>query len=364
MKVWTLLKKGNNLNYSLSSIKFNKFGRVINEKITISDNWNVGLAQIQNEEWSHVLLVDSGTVFNDWENWIEYLKTYPTKDLVGHLIWKPDDNFPKLNDQCTLISRENIDILFTNDLVNCPMPIRSKINLHDDYIPLFISGDKKQTTKFSGIIANALKKNIAIANWSKIARDKKQFLYNDKDVNNFYNSQLEYINLIENQLWVLNNEPVYILNGNKLLTVGSGLFWIMNIIQDTVNEITIKDISKAQVNFCLELLKEWNGESYGDFTYNFIKQNKIKNFQLDNVNFTKEDFLKFKKRTNFVEYVNKKFYKICDDLNIKNFKSKWNDSKNKLVSCSLDNILNVSKINYDAVWLSNADDFKWTLLHE
>ena len=364
MKIWTLLKKGKNFNYSLSSIKFNNFGKLINKNVTICDNWKIGLLNIQNEDWSHVLLIDSGTIFTDWEDWIKYLETYPVKDFVGHLIWKPDENFPILNEQCTLISRENIDIIFIDEVVECPNPIRSKTNLHDNYTPLFISGDKKQMVKSSGILANALNKNIAIANWNKLARGKKQFLYNEQDVKNFYNSQLEYINFIENQLWVLNNEPVHILNGSNLLTVGSGLFWIMNIIQDEVKQITIKDISKSQVKFCLELWNEWDGDNYGDFVYNFIKENKIENFQLDNVNFTKLDFLKLKKRTNFVEYVNDKFYKICDDLNIKDFKSKWNNSKNKSVSCNLDNIFNVLKNNYDDVWISNADNFKWTLLHE
>jgi hypothetical protein len=66
-----------------------------------------------------------------------------------------------------------------------------------------------------------------------------------------------------------------------------------------------------------------------------------------------------------INYQNTIIYKIvCNDLNIKDFKSKWNNSKNKSVSCNLDNIFKVLKNNYDDVWISNADNFKWTLLHE
>lgn len=363
MKLWTIIKKGSNFNYSLCSIKFDSFGKKINNQITICDDWMDGIKKIQNEDYTHILLVNSGTVFYDWQNWLEFLESYPAKDFVGHLIWNKNNDFPYLNDQCTLVSKQNLDIFLNQELINCPKPIASSVNLHDDYTPLYIKGDKKQLVTSCGIIANALAKKIPIVNWNPIARSKKTFLYNEYDIVKFLEYKSSYTSFIEKQLWVLNNEPVDILDGNSLLTVGSGLFWIINIIQSHVKKVTIVDISETQIKFCTELWQHWDGNNYGEFAYDFIKKNSIQNFQLDNISFSKLDFIKFKRKDYFINYVNEKFSDTCKKLNINNFSEMWMECKSKTFECKKDNIFKYNKDNYESTWFSNAKDFKWTLLH-
>lgn len=172
-----------------------------------------------------------------------------------------------------------------------------------------------------------------------------------------------YKDLAENQLWILNNEPVRLLEGARLLMPGAGLYWMANIIQPEVRSICIVDISQQQVKFCTALWQQWNGVNYGEFVWNYIQEHRLEHYELDIADLDPASRLRLCKRDNFVTYVNKQFEKL-----LPNFAEDWSQAQRykqvlthtgSLVDWVLANGLH----NVDAVWQSNILDYKWTLMH-
>ena len=84
----------------------------------------------------------------------------------------------------------------------------------------------------------------------------------------------EYYKLIENTLWIFNNEGMKIKE-NVFMT-GAGVNWMFQ-----KGEINIFDISKMQCRFIESLLAEWDGKDYGTFVYNFLRKNKVMHFHIN-----------------------------------------------------------------------------------
>ena len=108
----------------------------------------------------------------------------------------------------------------------------------------------------------------------------------------------------------------------------------------------------------------WDGENYGQFVWDFIKQNKIEHYQLDKPGLTPLDYLKLKNKSRFVEYVNNTFNGLIDN----NFKPMWQQAKlSKSVTFIHGDlvkwVINNDITNFDNVWCSNILNYKWTLLH-
>jgi len=138
----------------------------------------------------------------------------------------------------------------------------------------------------------------------------------------------------------------------------------LNILEPATQHIQIVDISLTQIKFCTELWNNWNGIDYGNFVWNFIVQNKLVHYELDNPNLTPLGRLKLRSKKTFVEYVNQKFHSIMDE----NFESSWLTAKQtKTVDFCNDNLINWVLHNdvdkYDDIWCSNILNYKWTLLH-
>lgn len=362
-----VILNGPDLNQTLSGIKFGKFGDPTGQEIFICDDWVSGFEWAQTSGYQQALFVKSGTLIIDWTAWKELIDNYPHKGLIAHLIWRPGQNL-HLDDQCWFMNIGNFDAGdFVCTLVTHSEPRRSDQNLHDDYTPLWIAPGhgtvtSHSVTKFGqGLIARQLQNHRIIVNWNNRARDLKFFLYNKK-----INLELfkDYKNIAENQLWIFNNEPVIITKQYRLLAPGSGLYWILNIIEPTTQQIQIVDISCTQIKFCQELWNNWNGVDYGNFVWDFIVQNKLIHYQLDNPNLTPLERLKLQGKKTFVEHVNHKFHSIVDE----NFESAWlSAQQNKTVDFCNDNLINWVLHNdidkYDNIWCSNILNYKWTLLH-
>ena len=75
----------------------------------------------------------------------------------------------------------------------------------------------------------------------------------------------EYCDMIENTLWIFNNEMIKLKK--DVYMTGGGIHWMFQ-----TGDVNIFDISKVQVNFINSLLKNWNGENYGQFVYEFVKK--------------------------------------------------------------------------------------------
>jgi hypothetical protein len=361
-----ILKDGPHRNQTLATIKFNKFGDSTNQQIFICKEWAEGLTWAKQQGHTWALFVKSGTIITDWAQWKQLVDQYPHNGLIAHLIWPPEQQL-YLDDQCWFMNVDNFEVDdFTVTKVNHPLPVRSDQNLHDNYTPLWVKPSDKQTeysvNKFGqGLVARQLQHNRPIVNWNNSARDIKSYLYNNTiDWSTFQN----YKNIAENQLWIFNNEPIVLVKKAKLVSPGSGLSWILNILDSATTKIQIVDISKVQIKFCQALWDTWTGTDYGNFVWNFIEQNNLVHYEFDNPNLTPLERLQLKSKTKFIEYVNNRVNVVVD----KNFESQWSIAKQKKqVDFCNDNLINWVLANdideYDNIWCSNILDYKWTLLH-
>jgi hypothetical protein len=361
----TVILDGPLRNQTLSGIQFDKHGKTTKQEIFICDNWVAGFTWAKQHNYTHALFVKSGTMFTDWDRWKELVNTYPHNGLIAHLIWHPETQVC-LDDQCWFMALDKFNAEdFIINTVSHPVPIRSNQNLHDDYTPLWIrpGGDLTEytTTAFGqGLIAKQLQNNQAVVNWNNTARDLKFFLYNGAiDLTQFQ----DYKNIAENQLWIFNNEPITVVSQQRLISPGSGLSWMLNIIDNITQHLQIVDISRVQLDFCQQLWRTWNGIDYGNFVWNFITQNNLKHYEIDNPNLTPLERLKLQKQSTFVEYVNNRFAVQAGN----NFTNRWQQAqKTKIVKFCNDNLIDwvikndVSDYN---IWCSNILDYKWTLLH-
>jgi hypothetical protein len=361
-----------NINATLAGIWYDKWGQKTNQQIIICDSWDQGFVQAKTQGHNRVMFVKSGTVFLDWNKWVKLLDNYPHQGLIAHLICKKDQRM-YIDDQCWFLDLTKFDI---DDLnlknISQPTPIISSIMLHDDYTPLWARPGLDQQTYTTdnfgqGLIARQFNRNQAIINWNNSFRDLKFFCYCDTNIDYKINEKFkDYLSLAENQLWVFNNEDFVLTKNEKLVTPGSGVFWILNMLQPNVQEIQIVDISRVQINFCNELWNNWDGCDYGTFAYNFIKRNNLKHFEIDQMNLSKLDRVKFMKPINFISYVNQKFDQLLAKHKITNFTECWKHAKHsKILNTSCDNLVHWLLAHPDMgfdVWKSNILDYKWTKL--
>jgi hypothetical protein len=194
---------------------------------------------------------------------------------------------------------------------------------------------------------NPLSNDIRIVDeWDDIDIPNNSLRY---DANTPFNADFgNYINMIENTLWVFNNEPCKIRDTEVFMT-GSGVNWMFQ-----KGPVHIYDISKVQVKFVQDLLNKWKGSNYGEFVYNFIVKNKIQHFHL-NLN-EKQDSQRslIKDKKKFIEHVNENFAqlvaKYCPDW-------KWTPSK---VSVKNGNLIEVIPKQYIGKFLlTNIFNFKY-----
>jgi len=362
-----VIKNGANLNQTLSGIQFDKFGNSISQNIFICDEWLDGFNWAKENNHTCVLFVNSGTIVLDWHRLQQLIEYYPHTGLIAHLIWHPGDQM-YINDQCWFMDIRYFEPTdFTATRVSYPSAVRSNQNLHDDYTPLWVkpipgTGVEYDVTNFGqGLVARQLNNNRAVVNWNNSARDLKLFLYdNVLDLSLFQ----EYKDVAENQLWVFNNESISIVGKEKLVSPGSGLYWMLNIVDPATTKIQIVDISRVQVKFCQALWHTWDGIDYGGFVWQFINENKLIHYELDNPRLSPLEKLKLKGKTRFIEYVNTTFNNIVSN----DFSHQWCLARaTKTVDFCNDNlitwVLNNDVSDYDHIWTSNILKYKWTLLH-
>ena len=111
-----------------------------------------------------------------------------------------------------------------------------------------------------------------VENWDDIdiPKDAKKI---DADKYMYTNFD-EYFKMIENTLWIFNNEKLKIKE--DVYMTGAGVNWMFQ-----KGKVNVYDISKVQVKFIKSLLADWDGKNYGQKVYDFIKDNTLMHFHVN-----------------------------------------------------------------------------------
>jgi hypothetical protein len=365
-----VLRQGRDMNQTLATIKYDRYGSKTNQEVIICTDWTAGFHQARQTGYQQILFVDSGTVFTDWVEWCHKLDNYPHRGLIAHIVWHPGQA-PWLHEQCWFMDSDLIDPLEWHPTsVTHPVPKRSEKNIHDDYTPLYIKPGAEMVStpvkKFGQTLISAqLNKGLPIVNWNQNLRKVKHYLYADNPAQKllWQQSQQEYLDLAENQFWILNNERITLYAGHHQISPAAGLHWILNLCQPHVTEMDVIDISRTQIDFARHLWESWDGSDYGSVVADYIKRNQLQHFELDFSDISKMERLRFRNPRYLLEYVNSKFADLVPD----NFAKQWRYAReNKSVRFHRANIVDWVLKNgtsgIDSAWLSNVLDYKWTLL--
>lgn len=364
-----VIRTGPNQNITLSSIRFQKFGNRRSLDIIFCSNWGDGFAQAKTTNHTHALFVNSGTVFSDWDRFADLLKNYPHKGLIGHIV--EDDTTYYLHQQCFYLELALFDISDFRCTGEYTIPVvqRSASNIHDTYTPLWIKatvGHNMRVSEHFGehLIARQLGNNRMVVNFHQQLREYKKFIYLPDNIDQYIAEETDYFALAESQFWVFNNERLNILTENtRLVTPASGLFWIFNLVNQSITNIDLVDISKTQIKFSQELWNTWDGMNYGKMVANFVKQNKIKNIQLDKPIDRLEE-LRLSNPGYIENKVNEIFNNQCHEYKI-NFAELWSTRDRVTVSftnSSIIDFLNKTKMIGFDLWMSNILNYKYNLL--
>lgn len=347
------------LNQTVGSIKFGKWGEPIDCDIRYISHWDdIGNIKFLKK---YIFYVKSGTVFADIQAFFKELTSPLLKTGLGHIVFDKQNNEIYLHDQALLIEskmlldtfNEKHELLFPN--FKC-----SEQHIHDDYTPLSVMREQGYKTIKSSrfgqnIIAKYLTERNYFNNFPRKLRQYKIYLKN-KDIEDPFK---EYIDMIENTLWVFNNEKIDVKKTNKILCTGGGIGWMLQ----TADDVTICDISKVQINFINLCLIKWNGRNFGQFVFDFIVKNKIKHFHINlkELQNSNSDLIKNKKQ--FISKVNENFDFLIKKYRNISFEEIWKTVKNKKITINNKNILEcVKDFKLNEINLSNILNFKYNFV--
>ena len=185
-----------------------------------------------------------------------------------------------------------------------------------------------------------------VENWNdfRIPDDAERY-----DANLPYNVNFdEYYNMIENTLWIFNNEMIKLKRDVHM--TGAGIHWMFQ-----KGNVNIFDISKIQTKFINLLLQEWKGQNYGEFVYNFIKENKVIHFHV-NLN-ERQDQNKelILKKHEFIEKINVNFEMLKNK-----YDPDWKWKSDQIVKVYNGNLIaQLPNVYLGKALISNIFDFKY-----
>ena len=369
-----VIKKGEYFNFTYAATRFAPLGNQTFYPIYICDEWRSGFETAKSAGHNLVLFCDSGTVFHDIIEFIQRIDNYPHQGIIGHIIDPLDLNkFFSLHPQAFMLDVQKFSVdCFDGGKFETYSIIRSKENIHDDYTPLWIRPGVDQVssteTEFGQkLIADQFNRKGIVSNWHRALRGNKIYLYRQSVVDSWIESQQSYLNLAENQLWIVNNQHLPIVNTKRLICPASGLFWIMSACLSQVEQITIVDISRPQIKLVKELINTWNGIDYSGFLFEFIQNNHLTHLQFDQ-ELTTLERLQVQKKNVFCQLVNKIFNQHLKQFGVtaKEFQQRWQQIKTMPIEIKQDNIIDyLSTVQLDptyTVWISNILNYKYTWL--
>ena len=361
MNVVCVIRRGEHLSHTLSSILFDKHGKQTTYPYVVCDNWEQGFVEVKNK-YQYGLFIDSGTVFYNLASFMDDLENYPHQGLIGHIVDPKDTNvYFHLHPQCFLLSLDQYDAsdFGESSSAQAIAAIRSDKNIHDDYTPLWLKGSGNTATykleNFgSQLINRTLEQGKIAVNFSHQLRIKKKYLYSQESINEWLDYNKEYIDIAKTQLWIFNNEPLNLaFTKSKIVCPASGFFWLKAAQHDSVEHIQVVDISAMQIKFAQSILQDWNGIDYGGFVIDFMKDNNLIHFCLDR-ELTKLERLQLSKKDTLRQYINQQVSAVdLDTARTKNI-----TFRNQ---CILEFVSN-NNIADSQIWISNILDYKLTYL--
>ena len=345
-------------NQTIASIRFGKWGNPLDADIRFIKEWSEVQELTCLKEY--VFLMKSGTVFTNIELFFQELSPILLKTGLGHIVYDKKNNCVKLNDQALLIRSTMIPKTFgfTTSL-DFPNFVKSGKNIHHDYTPTFLRKANghtkiKQSQFGQDVIALHLNKNAYFNNFPKESRQYKVSISNI-DVSDPF---VEYKHMIENTLWIFNNEYLDIKNPKKkILCTAGGIGWLLQ----TANQIHICDISRIQLKFVEQVIDKWDGKNFGQLVHKFILKNNVKHFHINLDEKQNSNRALIKDRTGFINAVNKNFLSLLKKyrpgVSLESLKK---DLQNKKITCERKNILeHVQRYQLTEINLSNIFDFKY-----
>lgn len=262
--------------------------------IFIHSSEDAMLRQVAADEfYTHAVVIASGTSFKTNDILFDEILNLCKEDfsIAGHILDRKESYY-ELHHQFYILNIKDYKEL------NCPsigieestpftavVPNRSEDNVHDDYVPLWISNGTKTktyTNKLHGwnILAEFLKKDKTIIDIGSL-RNYKQYFYYEHD-----HVFIQHLPELYHQMFFGSNfVPAW--NSDTLrqfidfsetveqyVTTGTGFNWIKNLELLNYNENTLvifTDINPNCLRFMKELVTNWDGTDYGNFYKNFIK---------------------------------------------------------------------------------------------
>lgn len=371
-----IVKANGNLNATLGTIYFDKWGAKTNADVRIVSEWS-DIHALKNKK-QYVFICNAGFLFLDIRSFFEELAKNPNNIGYGHIINKKNNEYYLYEISMFLESKKIPKTFGTDTVINFPLLERSNDNIHHEHTPLYVKKHKdniyisQKQLLGQDIIKKYVEEQGLFLNFTNKCRQHTKYLY-DQINYKFEDYFLEYKKNCEQTLWIFNNTPFTEINKNQVAMVCSGLIWIVQLLKKESSKIDLYDISSVQIKFAKSLLEHWTGQDYGTFVYEFIIKNKVRTWiiptrlyetSVDSVTAGKKNFELFKNKDKFIKFVNDQFSiflkKYFDNFDfIKAWKNKSIENINFYNKDLLEEYHNY---DHDAIWATNLTEFKYNFL--
>lgn len=263
--------------------------------IFIGDNEDQLLNETAAEDYTHSVMISACTSMLLNDNLISNIEEHCKKTFAisGHILDRFDEYY-ELHHQFYIINLQefknlNYPVIGNNEesLHEQVVPLRSQENVHDNYVPLWISAGteiKKYISKRHGwnIISKVLSADKKIIDIGYDIRNSKQYFYPEHDhvfqreISELYYQQFFSINFVPgyNSDTIIENID-FDLPIKQYVTVGSGFNWIKNIKNLNFTDDTklyFVDISSNALALTRDLIDNFDGKDYVTFYRSFISK--------------------------------------------------------------------------------------------
>ena len=348
---------------TLATVMFDRDGKSLRRyAVVVCEDWQSGWETCIKNQHRHVLFVRSGTVFEDLES---FDRSIDGAVLRAHIIWRDQDVYPLLHDQCWYADLSYFQDYKWNDTGRYHWVSRSTDNVHDDYTPTHLlpaTGTIAVDPEFGrALISHCSSKGHEILNWSGSSRAIKTYFYTSQEHFEWQLKQTPFFERMTEHLWITNNEQLEPVNADKFIGPASGACWFLNLCRPEVKSATLVDISRRQLEFARWLLDTWDGKDFGRFVTTFLFRLKIMSFTLDSDDVDARALLI---KGKLAEHVNQWLTDQLPRFGIEDLESAWLESRRKPVSLLEQDIIPwvLERDDIAGLWTSNVEEFKYSLM--